>query len=626
MADVTRRSYPSISAKHWWDLRRQLRQSIPETLDADFLRTALGVGEKHAKNMIRQLLGVGLIDQSGAPTELANQWRDDAGYPVACRRILQQIYPHALLDASPPPRPNPDVVKEWFATNTNAGRIAAARMASFYVVVAAADPSGRRRESPSIRDVDPARAKTKTPNAEPPREGPKVPDPRAPREKTKSSDAGPALESASTGEVEPASEQAIRPDVGPTRESARTGEAGPARDKTIRPDAGRVREKTKAPDAGSAGARAVGDERSRLAGARHGDDRRWMPPSPGTPSRESTFAQARNRYVVSHWRVVALSILMGGIAGFAGAALMPDVYVAETAVIATQSDVTADQIGPIAETAFSTDPVLQPVIDRLDLQSTPASLISTGALEARSLSDGPALLITGRASDPILAADLANAATDSFVAVAEVKGLGTFASFESSGPGTLEPHQPALSALLGVLTGAGVSLVVLVTVFFLGDPVVTEESARMDFHADAAFRLRVRERRSAGGADELHQADAFDVWPRAALISLWETIRERDGRGACAVIVSGGDAEWAAAAVARKLESRVENQGQRRGRLDGFSVSSTDPRLPEVLEASDAVVAIVPSGSPRRSLRRVDEELNGLGVRFRVLVLVDPSR
>ena len=599
MADVTRRSYPSISAKDWWGLRGRVRQSIPETLDADFLRTALGVGEKHAENMIRQLLGVGLIDQSGAPTELANQWRDDAGYPVACRRILQQIYPHALLDASPPPRPNPAVVKEWFATNTNAGRIAAARMASFYAVVAAADPGGRRRRSPSIRDVDPARAKT-TPNAEPPRESPKVPDPRAPREKTKSSDAGPA------------------------RESARTGEAGPARDQTIRPDAGRVREKTKAPDAGSAGARAVGDERPRSAGARPGD-RRWMPPSPGTPSRESTFAQARNRYVVSHWRVVALSILMGGIAGFAQAELMPDVYVAETAVIATVSDVTADQIGPIAETAFSTDPVLQPVIDQLDLQGTPASLISTGALEARSLSDGPALLITGRASDPILAADLANAATDSFVAVAEAKGLGTFASFESAGPGTLEPHQPARLVLLGVLAGAGVSLVVLVTMFFLRDPVVTEESARMDFQADAAFRLRVRERRSAGGTDELHQADAFDVWPRAALNSLWETIRERDGRGACAVIVSGGDAEWAAAAVARKLESRLENQGQRRGRLDGFSFSSTDPRLPEVLEASNAVVAIVPSGSPRRSLRRVDEELNGLGVRFRVLVLVDPS-
>ena len=75
------------------------------------------------------------------------------------------------------------------------------------------------------------------------------------------------------------------------------------------------------------------------------------------------------------------------------------------------------------------------------------------------------------------------------------------------------------------------------------------------------------------------------------------------------MIVGGGDGEWAAAAIARKLESRVENQGSRPGHSDGFSVSSSDPRLPEVLEARDAVVAIVPSGSPRRSLRRVDEEL-----------------
>ena len=69
--------------------------------------TALGVGEKHAKNMIRQLYGIGIIDQSGAPTELASQWKDDAGYAIACRRILQLIYPQALLDSSPPPSPAP---------------------------------------------------------------------------------------------------------------------------------------------------------------------------------------------------------------------------------------------------------------------------------------------------------------------------------------------------------------------------------------------------------------------------------------------------------------------------------------------------------------------------------------
>ena len=258
-------------------------------------------------------------------------------------------------------------------------------------------------------------------------------------------------------------------------------------------------------------------------------------------------------------------MLVGGIAGFVLAASVPDVYLAEAAVIATNTDVAADQLGLVAETAFSTDEVIQPVIDRLGLDATPASLLAKGELDAQSVSGGPALLIFGRARDPQLAADLANAATDSFVAVAGQKGLGTFAPFRTAGPGTLEPHHTGLWVLLGILIGAGISLLVLATAFFLRDPVVTEESARMDFPADAVFRLRVRNRRSAGSQDELQRgSDAFDVWPRAALDLLGETMRERlhdDGRGACAVIVGGGDGKWAAAAVARELDPRVQIVG-----------------------------------------------------------------
>jgi Family of unknown function (DUF5343) len=540
MAEVTGRSDLTISipARNWWDLRRRFRQSMPEKVDADFLQSALGVGEQHAKNLLSQLLTLGMIDRSGAPSDLAIQWRDDAGYPTACRRILRKIYPRALRDAAPPPAPDQAKVADWFAQNAHVEQGTAASMASFYCLVAAADPKAPRREAMKAEDA--------------------VPAPTAVREET--------------GDGERAG-----PPAAPVRK-----------------------------------------------------DPLEAPPSSVARSAEPSFARARNRYLAHRWPIVVLSMLVGGIAGFVLAASMPNVYVAEAAVIATDTGVASEQLGLVAETAFSTDEVLQPVIDRLDLDATPASLLASGALEAQSVSGGPALLISGRASNPRLAADLANAATDSFVAVARLKGLGTFAPFASAGPGTLEPHQTVLLVLLGILAGAGVSLLVLVTVFFLRDPVVTEESARMDFRADAAFRLRVRKRRSAVGADELHQEDdAFDVWPHAALVSLREIIRERierDGRGVCAVIVGAGDGEWAAAAIARRLEPRVENRGSRRGRSDGFSVSSSDPRLPEVLEARDAVVAIVPSGSPRRSLRRVDEELHGLGVRFRVLVLVEPSR
>jgi hypothetical protein len=258
-------------------------------------------------------------------------------------------------------------------------------------------------------------------------------------------------------------------------------------------------------------------------------------------------------------------------------------------------------------------------------------LISTGALEARSLSDGPALQITGRASDPNLAADLANAATEAFVTVAQEKGLGTFAAFESVGPGILQPHHTGLLILLGILAGAGLGILVLVIVFFLRDPIVSEDDARRIFSPDAAFRLRVRARRAlAVGEDGRPQADAqFHESSTAAFSLLSETVRdrvERDGRGASAVIVDGGDSVWAAAAVARELEARVGDDASRRERPGSFSISSSDPRLPEILGARDAIVAIVPSGAPRRSLQRLDEEIHTLGGRFRILVLVDPRR
>ena len=100
MAEVTRRSYQSISisARNWWDLRRRFRQSIPEKVDADFLQSALGVDERRAKDLISQLLALGMIEESGAPSDLAIQWRDDGGYPAACRRTA------APLSPSPPRR------------------------------------------------------------------------------------------------------------------------------------------------------------------------------------------------------------------------------------------------------------------------------------------------------------------------------------------------------------------------------------------------------------------------------------------------------------------------------------------------------------------------------------------
>jgi hypothetical protein len=88
----------------------------------------------------------------------------------------------------------------------------------------------------------------------------------------------------------------------------------------------------------------------------------------------------------------------------------------------------------------------------------------------------------------------------------------------------------------------------------------------------------------------------------------------------------GSDADWAAEAVARELEIDTRSDGSDQGSPDGFSISSSDPALAEILASRETVVTIVTAGTPRRSLRRVEDELRALDIRSQILVLVDPFR
>jgi hypothetical protein len=147
MADEARRSYPGIPAKNWWDLRRRFQQAVPGKVDADYLQAVLGIGEGAAKNLVPQLVAVGLVGDGGKPTELAMDWRDDGTYPAACQQILDSVYPQSLRDAMPPPGPPRDGVEKWFARNMQVGKGAAAKMASFYLMVAAADVAAARTDA-----------------------------------------------------------------------------------------------------------------------------------------------------------------------------------------------------------------------------------------------------------------------------------------------------------------------------------------------------------------------------------------------------------------------------------------------------------------------------------------------
>lgn len=183
----TRRSYPVVPAKAWWTLRRRFQQSIPNRVDASYLQTVLGVQEGHAKNLIAPLRDVGLIDESGKPTDLAVEWRTEEGYKKACESILNAIYPQALLDAVPPADADRDAAKGWFGRDARVGEGAASKMASFYLLLAEGDPSAETKtgEGPKATrttTAKPRKTVVRTPAREQhePDPPPRVDPPRSP--------------------------------------------------------------------------------------------------------------------------------------------------------------------------------------------------------------------------------------------------------------------------------------------------------------------------------------------------------------------------------------------------------------------------------------------------------------
>ena len=163
MAD--RVTYPSLPVRTWWDLRNRFQQSPPSKVDSDYLQSVLGVQEGHASNLMGPLTALGLIDEAGKPTDVAEDWRHDETYAQACKKIVEAVYPTALREALPPPGPDRGEVEKWFARNAHVGTGAAGKMATTYLLIAAADPAGASQKQPQRA----AGATTGTPAARKPR-------------------------------------------------------------------------------------------------------------------------------------------------------------------------------------------------------------------------------------------------------------------------------------------------------------------------------------------------------------------------------------------------------------------------------------------------------------------------
>jgi len=138
-----KKKYPIMPLANWWALRNKFKQSIPSSVSPSFVATVLNMKEESAQtNIIPHLVLMGIIDQDGKPLERANRWRDDQHYPEVCREIVNEVYPQELLEALPGPSLDRAAAERWFAINTGLGEVATRKMAAFYELLVAADPSG----------------------------------------------------------------------------------------------------------------------------------------------------------------------------------------------------------------------------------------------------------------------------------------------------------------------------------------------------------------------------------------------------------------------------------------------------------------------------------------------------
>ena len=137
-------TYPMLPVNHWWALREKFKQSIPGTVTANYLATALNMKEVSARsNILPFLRQLGITDDEGKTLDRAREWRDDTMYPEVCATMAKEVYPSELLEAVPDPANNRAAAERWFGNKTGAGAAAVKRMTVFFSVLIDADPENK---------------------------------------------------------------------------------------------------------------------------------------------------------------------------------------------------------------------------------------------------------------------------------------------------------------------------------------------------------------------------------------------------------------------------------------------------------------------------------------------------
>ena len=138
------RSFPMLSKANWWKLRDKFKRTLPSAVTSTYLVSLLGLKDDRSaiNNVIVPMRTLGLIDDAGIPTDLANKWRMDDTYEQACEEMLANVYPDELRELLPEKQIDEGIATNWFMKN-GVGAPTAKKMVRTFALLKEADLSKR---------------------------------------------------------------------------------------------------------------------------------------------------------------------------------------------------------------------------------------------------------------------------------------------------------------------------------------------------------------------------------------------------------------------------------------------------------------------------------------------------
>lgn len=153
-----KKNYPQIPASVWWGVRAFLQTKPTATFDEKLLATSFSVQKSAANTYLKQLQFVGLLDENGKATDIAQKWRMDSTYKEAAGEILENTYPESLRNVCPPEQFDRDKAIDWFMLE-GLGKGSAGNKAATYALLSSLEP-----QSPSSAPAK-SRAQSKSKQA-----------------------------------------------------------------------------------------------------------------------------------------------------------------------------------------------------------------------------------------------------------------------------------------------------------------------------------------------------------------------------------------------------------------------------------------------------------------------------